>query len=404
MLNNIKNAYLIGIKGVGMTALAQILQSRGVDVSGSDTDEKFFTDKVLNNLNIPFQEKFSKENISANTDIVIHSQAYTKENNFEIAEAEKRGLKIISYPEALAELFNSSYGIAVAGSHGKSTTTAMLGYILECAKFDPTVVVGSKVNQWESNARVGKSNYFVIEADEYRDVFLRYMPKMIVLTNIDYDHPDYFKTKKDYKNSFEKFIRKVSDTDLISHRRVGSSYNFRLKMPGDYNQENAYLAYETAIKLGVDKNVAREALESFDGLARRFEYYGTYNSAELYDDYAHHPTEIKALLRAVKEKYPAKKIISIFQPHTFTRTKELFYNFVNAFGDTDKVYIFKTYTSVREAGEDMWGKKLAAALDTEYFANHREALENIQGELDEGVVLFTIGAGDAWQILESLLQ
>lgn len=405
MLNNLENikiAYLIGIKGVGMTALAQILQSRGVRVLGSDVKEKFFTDEVLNKLNIPFQENFSKKNIPHYIDVVIHSQAYNKKNNIEVAEVLNRELKVITYSEALAELFNNSYGIAIAGSHGKSTTTAMLGYILECAQFDPTVVVGSRVNSWGSNARAGKSKYFIIEADEYQDVFLQYYPKMIVLTNIDYDHPDYFKTEKDYKNSFEKFIDKVSVNKLVLHRNVGSSYNFNLKMLGDYNQENAYLAYTAAIKLGVNKNIAKKALKNFSGLARRFEYYGKYNGAELYDDYAHHPTEIKALLRAIKEKYSEKKIIAIFQPHTFTRTKELFHYFIKSFNDANKVYVLKTYTSVRETGEDIWGKKLAAILDTKYFENHKEALDSVKKELNKKCVLITIGAGDAWQILDKI--
>lgn len=401
-LENIKIAYLIGIKGVGMTALAQILQSRGVHVLGSDVKEKFFTDEVLNKLNIPFQENFSKKNIPHDIDVVIHSQAYNKKNNIEVAEVLNRELKVITYSEALAELFNNSYGIAIAGSHGKSTTTAMLGYILEYAQFDPTVVVGSRVNSWGSNARAGKSKYFIIEADEYQDVFLRYYPKMIVLTNIDYDHPDYFKTEKDYKNSFEKFINKVSVNKLVLHRKVGSSYDFNLKMLGDYNQENAYLAYTAAIKLGVNKNIAKKALKNFSGLARRFEYYGKYNGAELYDDYAHHPTEIKALLRAIKEKYSEKKIIAIFQPHTFTRTKELFYYFIKSFNDANKVYVLKTYTSARETGEDIWGKKLAAILDAKYFENHKEALDSVKKELNKECVLITIGAGDAWQILDKI--
>ena len=156
MLKNIKRAYFIGIKGVGMTALAQILQSRGVDISGSDTGEKFFTDNVLNKLEIPFVEKFAKKNIPNNVELVIRSVAYNKKNNIEVAEAENRGLRIMTYPKILAELFNSSYGIAIAGSHGKSTTTAMLGYILEQAGYDPTVVVGSCVNQWQS--KIGRAS------------------------------------------------------------------------------------------------------------------------------------------------------------------------------------------------------------------------------------------------------
>src|SRR3989338_8957986 len=197
-LNSARNAYLIGIKGVGMCALAQILKSRGVRVLGSDTYEKFFTDEVLKKLKIECKEGFAKKNLPKNIDVIIASNAYINTQNPEIAEADRRGVSVISYPDALAELFNNAYGIAIAGSHGKSTTTAMLGYILEYAGMDPTVIVGSRVNQWGSNARASRQNlkplnsqtngahhYFVAEADEYRDAFLKYRPKMIVLTNID---------------------------------------------------------------------------------------------------------------------------------------------------------------------------------------------------------------------------
>lgn len=400
MLSEIKTAYFVGIKGVGMTALAQILQGRGVRVSGSDTDENFFTDEVLTRLRIPFKEGFSKNNIPERTDLVISSVAYINSGNIEIVEAKKRGLTITTYPEALAELFNDSWGIAVTGSHGKSTTSAMLGFILEYAGLDPTVVVGSRVNQWKSNARVGKSKYFIIEADEYRDAFLRYWPKMILLTNIDYDHPDYFPTEESYAMSFKNFTSRVPHDMLM--RGNNPEQKFNLKLPGEYNQENASLAHQAALKLGVSEDISREALENFDGLARRFESYGKYNDTLLFDDYAHHPSEIRAVLKATREKYPHKKIIALFQPHTFSRTKVLFKDFTRAFGDADTAYILKTYGSAREKGPDVWGKKLAEALHTRYFTSHKSVLSGIKKDLDAGMVFLTLGAGDGWQILKML--
>jgi len=403
MLKNIKKAYLIGIKGVGMTALAQILQSRGVSISGSDIDEKFFTDKILNKLNIPFVEKFAKENIPNNVGVVIHSVAYNKKNNIEIVEAGHRGLRIMTYPEVLAELFNDTYGIAVAGSHGKSTTAAMLGYILEQAGYDPTVVVGSRVNQWKSNARVGKSKYFVIEADEYKEVFLSYNPKIILITNIDYDHPDYFKTKIEYKNAFDKFIHKVAKKDLITvPNKSIKSFSLGLSLPGEYNQQNAFLAYEAALRLGVDTRTAHNALENFNGIARRFEYYGVYNGAELFDDYAHHPGEIKAVLKAARQNWPKKQIKVLFQPHTYSRTEALFDDFLKSFNDSNQVFILKTYGSVREKGKDVSGKKLAKELGAQYFQNHKEAVVYFNNKLNKNSVLFALGAGDAWRVLEVL--
>lgn len=400
MFNNIKTVYFVGIKGVGMTALAQILQGQGMRVSGSDTGEKFFTDEVLARLKIPFKEGFRKNNIPKHADLVVSSVAYIHSGNVEIKEAKKRGITITTYPEALAELFNNAWGIAVTGSHGKSTTSAMLGFVLEYAGLDPTVVVGSCLNQWKSNARVGRSKYFIIEADEYRDAFLRYWPRMILLTNIDYDHPDYFPTEESYAMSFKNFTKRVSSSMLI--RNTARQKEFNLSLPGQYNLENANLAYLAALKLGISAKVAKEALEAFDGLARRFESYGTYKGALLFDDYAHHPSEIRAVLKATRKEYPHKKIVVLFQPHTFSRTKALFKNFTQAFSDADTAYILKTYGSAREKGPDVWGKKLAEALHARYFASHKSVLHYIEKDLDRGVVFLTLGAGDGWQVLKML--
>ena len=417
-LNSARNAYLIGIKGVGMCALAQILKSRGVRVLGSDTYEKFFTDEVLKKLKIECKEGFAKKNLPKNIDVIIASNAYINTQNPEIAEADRRGVSVISYPDALAELFNNAYGIAIAGSHGKSTTTAMLGYILEYVGMDPTVIVGSRVNQWGSNARASRQNlkslnsptngahhYFVAEADEYRDAFLKYRPKMIVLTNIDYDHPDYFKTEAAYKKSFQKFMRRVPKDKLIDGRQAELTQKFDLKLKGEHNQQNATVAYLAARKLGVKADTAKEALRRFSGLSRRFESYGSYHGALLYDDYAHHPTEIRAAINGAKQTHPDRKIIVMFQAHTFTRTKKLFDDFNTALKSADEVYILKTYSSARERGEDIWGKKLAKALNTRYFTTHKAAanyLHKNQNYTGSTCVVLALGAGDGWQVLTLL--
>lgn len=386
-----------------MTALAQILQARGVEVLGSDTEEKFFTDEVLEKLKIPVIKSFSTENLPGDANIFIHSAAYTKENNAEVAEAESRGVPVITYPEALAELFNNSYGIAVCGSHGKSTTSAMLGCILEQAGCDPTVVVGSRINQWGSNARAGKGEYFVIEADEYKEAFLRYSPKMIVLTNIDYDHPDYFKDEHAYRNAFQKFLFENIEAEVIDGRSLEKEEKLKLKLPGAYNQSNANCAYFAALKLGVEPDLARKALEDFEGIARRFEFKGEYRGAEIYDDYSHHPTELHALIEGVRQKYPDKKIIMLFQPHTYSRTEKLFNEFVRELKKVDKLFILKTYASAREAGEDVSGKNLAKELNAPYFETHKEVAEKIKNELNSSAIFLTVGAGDGWQAVEEML-
>lgn len=385
-----------------MTAFAQLLRDRAIAVSGSDTHEVFFTDEVLRHLDIPFVEGFDAHNVPEQVDIVVTSPAYINTDNPEIIVAQKRAIPVITWHDGLAELFNAMRGIAVAGTHGKSTTTAMLGVILERAGFDPTVVVGSRVNEWGSNARVGASQYFVLEADEYRDAFLRYDPEMILLTSVDYDHPDYFPTRDSYMMSFKIFTDRVERDLLI--RVPDTLEHFALALPGQHNQKNANLAAAAARKLGVNDETIHEALVNFKGLARRFEHYGVYNGAELYDDYAHHPTEIAALLSGIREKFPNKEVCMVFQPHTFSRTKGLFDDFVKELAKVDRVAILKTYSSAREQGKDELGKKLAATLRAEYFATNEEAIRYYKKNLSGDRVLFSVGAGDSWQIVQALAQ
>ena len=297
MLENVKKAYFIGIKGVGMTSFTQILQNKGVEVVGSDTDEVFFTDAILRSLDISFFENFNANNLSRSlpVDVVIASPAYLNSDNAEIQEAHKRNIPVLSWHQGLAQMFNAHYGIAVCGTHGKSTTTAMLGTILDKAGFDPTVVVGSRVNEWGSNARVGNSAYYVIEADEYKDSFLQYNPKVVAITNIEYDHPDYFKTKEQYFESFRVFQNKSSVEKTV--KTPGVVGQLSLSVFGEYNQQNARLALEVARELGVDEQVGMRALQEFQGIARRCESYGEYSGALLYDDYGASPNRDNCVVR-----------------------------------------------------------------------------------------------------------
>jgi UDP-N-acetylmuramate-alanine ligase len=244
---NLKKAYLVGIKGSGVSALACILKNLGIEVVGSDTKEKFFTDKILKKEGIKFYEGFKKENLKKElpVSVIISSVAYLSLNikNPEIELAKKLNIPILTYPQALASIFNQSFGIAICGSHGKSSTTAILGKIFKDAGFDPTVLVGSEVIEWKSNALISKNfkkkleflkkneeklknlNWiwknlkklpiFIIEADEYKEAFLNYFPRIIIITNIDYDHPDYFKTEKEYRNAFRKFVENLKEPRIL---------------------------------------------------------------------------------------------------------------------------------------------------------------------------------------------
>lgn len=453
-LHKIKRVYLVGIKGVGMTALAQILQSRGIVVSGSDTKEKFFTDAVLTRLCIPFFEEFRKWNAPRNTDLVVVSAAYYSKSkiqnsklNPEIAEALRRKIPVLTYPEMVGLLFKECYGIAVAGTHGKSTTTAMLGIILEKAGLDPTVIVGTRVNQWGSNARTPRlrsTSYrphskpiLVVEADEYREAFLHYNPKGLIITSIEYDHPDYFKTFAFYKSAFRKLVKKVPENGfivanwddknirnivrnakckIIKYGRV-SSKNIKLQIPGEFNKLNAAAATAAAKQLGVKKITSRKALFNFQGTARRFEIIYSPKKREvrklqsiIVDDYAHHPTEIEVTLGAAREKWPKKEIWVIFQPHTYSRTEALLGEFAKSFRDADRVFILETYTSVREKHGRVGAKELAQEIAryhprVQYLNSIVIGTKVLKRELrGKNAVLITMGAGDVWEIGKRLVK
>ena len=208
-LSKIKKIYMAGIKGAGMTAVAEILHARGIEVSGSDTKEKFFTDEVLRRKKIKFYENFSVRHIPQDADLIIYSTAYSEENNVEIQEAKKINLPTLSYPEVLGLLFREKFGIAVCGTHGKTTTTALLAECLKNAGVDPSAIVGSKVIQWGGGALAGTGRFFVAEADEYQNKFQYYNPWAVVLTSVDWDHPDFFPTFEKYKQVFRDFVAKI---------------------------------------------------------------------------------------------------------------------------------------------------------------------------------------------------
>ncbi len=420
--------HLIGIKGVGMTALAQILAARGCKVTGSDGADEFFTDEVLKRLKIPVAQPFAANNIPVGTDLIISSVAYyfpvrsndrqgsasngagdgNIRDNPEVAEALKRNLKIITYPQALGELSKQYQVIAVAGSHGKSTTTAMLGWILEKVGFEPNVIVGTKVNKWESNARTGKGPFLVIEADEYRDAFLNYKPFGAIITSIDYDHPDYFKTPAAYSESFKKLVDNIDPKGFLviegDNRETKMLYAYAVKrgmkvlsygfaaenkmcrledkgigyspagdhaksknvsqlfhvlfygkeiaasipFPGKQYVLNSGAAIVAAIMAGASAEESAKALADFPGTARRLEVVKNTKDYIIIDDYAHHPTAITITLEGIKALYPDRKIICVFQPHMFSRTQALLSEFAKCFTPADEVGIMEIFPSARE--------------------------------------------------------
>jgi len=486
-LSKIKTIYMIGIKGVGMTMLAQFLVGKGFSVSGSDTKEKFMTDEVLKSAGIKVIENFSLDNIPKDADLIIYSTAYNKENNPEVAKALAGKIRTLTYAEGLAEIFNEHYGIAVVGSHGKTTTTAWLGFVLSQAGLSPNVLVGSRVPQFNGSSLVGKSDYLVAEIDEYQNKFKYFQPRATILTNIDYDHPDFFPTKGDYEDAFIKFIAKLPakgflvanfddpvirktvnvncrakvisyginevadyvaydikpeagkqffkvkfglDEEEVEGERDDLLGDFSIQLSGVHNVSNALAVIAASIELDVPLNLIRTYLEEFSGTARRMQVLGQYRGATIIDDYAHHPTEIKATLQGARQIYPNKKIIVVFHPHTFTRTKALFDDFSKSFGQADEVIVLDIYGSAREKKEEIVGAQ-NLALDLVEAIKHKntktprrqgfegqaqkqqkiiyiptlgECEKYLREKAERGEVIILMGAGDVFRIGENLVK
>jgi UDP-N-acetylmuramate--alanine ligase len=461
-LSRIKKIYMIGVKGVGMTMLAQYFRGQGIRVLGSDGEEKFMTDEVLRHSGVTVIEKFDKANIPSDADLIIYSSAYNPENNEEVKAALAGSKKVLNYAEALGAVFNQKYGIAVVGSHGKTTTTAWLGYVMDCAGLKPTVMVGARVNQFNGNTIVGASDYLVAEADEYQNKLKNYNPRAVLLNNIDYDHPDFFATREDYEKVFIDFIKKIPKKgflianfdDLIIEKiaRVNClgrviSYGlknqvadfmaydlqfqnekqyFKVKMDGDdlgdfniqlsgeHNVYNALAVIAAGIELEIDLLDIRKYLAEFTGTARRMQVLGEFNGAVIIDDYAHHPTEIKATLQGIREKYGNKKIIAVFHPHTFTRTKALLDDFAKSFNDADEVIVLDIYGSAREQqggvhSQDLINQliinneKLIIKQEVKYIADLKECEEYLRKNIKGGEVVLLMGAGDVFRVGERLI-
>ncbi|MGD0576894.1 MAG: UDP-N-acetylmuramate--L-alanine ligase [Candidatus Staskawiczbacteria bacterium] len=434
--------HLIGIGGIGVSALAQYYLSKGHEISGSDLVASEITD-FLKNKNIKIIIGNSAENIKQDFDLVVYSPA-VKSDNPELKKAKELGIKTQSYPEALGELTKEFYTIAVAGSHGKSTTTAMIALVLIKAGLDPTVIVGTKLKEFGgSNFRAGKSKFLVVEACEYDDSFLHYEPKIIVVTNIDKEHLDYFKTFANVKKAFKNFIVrlpaggflvfnkddkyppkilkpkfKIFGYSIKQKRPKGYPEKIKsiLKVPGMHNVSNAMAVLQVAKILAIPDKITFRALAEFKGTWRRFETkQGIANGKKIVvvSDYGHHPNEISATLKAAREKYPNKKIWCIFQPHQHQRTFYLFNDFVKTFRDAkiDNIIITDIYDvagrETKKINSEVSSERLAKKINRKNVSylpmDSLESFvkENIPfGGIKIGEVLIIMGAGDIYKLAE----
>jgi UDP-N-acetylmuramate--alanine ligase len=328
-----------------------------------------------------------------------------------LQKARETGKPVLSYFEALGQFAKEYKVIAIAGTHGKTTTTAMVAEILIEAKFDPTVIVGSFIKKLGSNFRAGKSEYLVVEADEYNRHFLNFNPFITVVTNIEADHLDCYKDLEDIKNAFDKFISQ-SENKILDYSKYLAK-GPKLSVPGAHNRMNAAAAMAVADALNIKEEVTKKALSEFSGTWRRLEKKGiTQEGVIVYDDYAHHPTEIKASLEALRELYPKgnKNITVLFQPHLYSRTKALFNDFVTCFDGADNVLLLPIYFARENPDPEVSSEKLADAIrmhrgEAVAFNSFTEAEEWVSKmKLGSNDVFVTMGAGEAYKVADSVFK
>lgn len=427
-LEKIKKVHFIGIGGIGVSAVARMLSLEGKEVTGSDSSLSPVTFE-LSNMGIKVTEGHDALNVEEGTDIVVRTIA-VPDTNPEVVKANELSIPVISYPEMLGIVSKDKFTIAVSGTHGKTTTTAMIAKILKDNDLDPTVIVGSMLKEEKSNFIAGKGPYLVVEACEYRRSFLNINPRLIVITNIDEDHLDYYKDIEDIQSAFQQFTEKlkaedsvVADVLAFNVKPVVSDIgaklvdyscykdmSFEIGVPGIHNRSNAAAAIAVAHILGIPPRKAAESLKDFKGTWRRFEYKGeTKKGVTVYDDYAHHPTEIKATLQAARQMFPAHKIVVAFQPHLYSRTKMHLHEFASAFSQADKVLLAPIYAA-REIDDGSVSSQILQGVmsdrqkDVQSFDSLLSLESYAKESLQKGDILITMGAGNIYETGEVLLK
>jgi UDP-N-acetylmuramate--alanine ligase len=454
-----RHLHFIGIGGAGLSAIATVLLQQGYTVSGSDQQASPVTTR-LTRLGATVFIGHRPENLSDTVEGVVMSSAIPADNPEWVA-ARQRGLPVMKRADWLGQMMQGQVGIAIAGTHGKTTTTALTAFMLKEAGHQPTYIVGGFVPQLDSNAAAGAGRTFVIEADEYDYMFLGLQPKIAVLTTVEWDHPDIFVTPETLYAAFERFVQQVPADGLVigcgddpgvrkvtvqakapvityglketnhwqavevqpnqqggydfkvrhrpDNRTTGETpdSSFSLTVPGLHNVYNALAVLVIANHQGLAWSQAAEILSRFAGVGRRFELKGEANSITVIDDYAHHPTEIKATLAAARSRFGSSPIWAVFQPHTFSRTRALLDDFAGAFEAADQVVIVDIFPS-REVDEGLVSSRdivdRMQHANVRYIGSRREAVDYLAAHLSPPAVLITLGAGDGYQIGEWVLE
>jgi UDP-N-acetylmuramate--alanine ligase len=436
-LNKIKKVFFVGIGGIGISAIARMFFLDGKEVSGSDMSEGEITRELSElGINVTIGQGF--ELIPKDVDLIVYTIAIPHYDPKLFEQIKNSGIIMKSYPEMLGIVTANKYTIAVSGTHGKTTTTAMIAKILIDAEKDPSVIVGSLLKDYKSNLIVGKSDFFVVEACEYERSFLNVKPKILVITNIEADHLDYYKNMADIQNAFSELSMQTNDFIVCNKNDPAVGFNLnrdfgkykakvvdyseyiekvpKLSVPGIHNRVDAAAAYVVADILNINAEITEKSLASFSGTWRRLEKKGeTKEGVTIYDDYAHHPTEIKASLQALRELYPKrdKNIVVLFQPHLYSRTKALFDDFSQSFGLADRVLILPIYFAREDKDESISSELLANAICkvenregfAQAFATFEEAERVVAGlNLGKNDIFVTMGAGEAYKVAEKIFK
>jgi UDP-N-acetylmuramate--alanine ligase len=453
MLQKKHKIHFVGIGGIGMSGIAEVLLNSGYVVSGSDLQESEAT-RRLRSLGASVFVGHQEENLAGNPSVVVISTA-VKYSNPEVLEARRRHIPVIPRAEMLAELMRMKYGVAVAGSHGKTTTTSLIAAVLSAAGLDPTMVIGGRVHMLGTNAKMGQGEFLVAEADESDGSFLLLSPSIAVVTNIDREHMDFHQTMERLNESFLTFMNQVpfyglavlciddanvrgllpkvkkrfttyglsaeadysaqdlkmtkAGVEFVALHHGKSLGPLRLHLPGRHSATNALAAIAVAHELEIPFKRVVEGLDAFTGIHRRFEVKGEPRGILIIDDYGHHPAEIRATIAAIRDSWN-RPLTVIFQPHRFTRTRDLFDEFLTAFESTDRLVLTEIYPAGEDPISGVTGEALYQAikrrghLDVEFVADKNQVVPQLVEKLNSGEIALTLGAGDVYKVGEALVE
>ncbi len=434
--------HFVGIGGIGMSGIAEVLHNMGFKVSGSDINENANV-KMLREMGIKISIGHDESNVEY-ADVIVYTSA-ARDDNPELVRARQERKPVIKRGEMLSELMRLKFAVAVAGSHGKTTTTSMVAEIVKAAKLDPTILIGGRLNSTNNNASYGKSNIMIAEADESDRSFLMLYPSIAVITNIDYEHMESYKDFDDVKESFTEFANMVpfygtsvlcidnnnvadiipnitkrfitygtkaqADIRAVNIKKDGFSVSYDVKkgedilghieiiLPGDHIVLNSLAALTAAMEMGIEFDIIAETLKNFSGVQRRMSIRYKSEKYIVIDDYGHHPTEIATTLKAVREASSESSIVVIFQPHRYTRTRDLMSDFAKCFMDADKLYITDIYAASEKAIEGIVAEKLIAEVknhgfkDVSYLPNLNDSLSDFDDNNEKHTIIMTFGAG-----------